>query len=144
MKLEYKTMVKCRPEAAVAYLHDLPRYCRVHTLKGAEWELMTPDTFKQTMTMGPMKTECVYKVQLMPDGVAAEIVSGEGKATRQETRVLGSNGSKTEMYWMLAPNMDSGIPKAIAHLVREKQLAKLMLQAVKNSAKLDIEHLEKS
>jgi hypothetical protein len=145
MKIEHRVLVKCSPEAAVAYFHDLPRYCANHSMKGVVWSMVSPDTFKQTMNMGEVgQTECVYKVALLPDGVFSTIVSGQGPGTMEHIQVVPcSDPNHAWILWTLAPNFDGAVSQALRRLVKEKQLAKMVEKSLKLDAKVDVAHLEK-
>ena len=105
--------------------------------------MLTPDTMKQVMHMGPMgAVECVYKALPVERGISSEVISGEGKGTKQMVYWSASEG-KTFIMWSLEPNFDGGVSQAILRILKEKKLAKMMQKALEKSAQLDIDYLEK-
>jgi hypothetical protein len=107
--------------------------------------VISPNLIEETMTMKNVKhtSKCTYRVDLNPECVFSTIADGEGKGTTQRVLLSQCNGGQyTSISWMLTPKLGGAMSKAIQKILGEKKLSAMIQQALKNSAQIDINHLE--
>ena len=147
MRLEYTATANCSIEQASAYFNDLAAYCKVHTLKGTEFTVLnglgTGTIVLEKRSIGKISWQSTHQVKSNFYKTEDEIIDGEGKGTKQTIQV-NSVIQPTRIRYFLEPTFTTFVSKAMFKALGEQKAQKMMLEALKKSAQLDIDYLNKA
>lgn len=144
-KVEVKKVIRVPKEKAVEYFGDADTYFRVHSGKGASYEVISKDGNEvivcEKRLMGRRQVQSTHKTTYrLPQSIDSRIVAGDGEGSTQRI-IFDSVPEGTRVTYVSDLEFGGGVGRVLRK-VGKKMIKKLMKDAAEEEAEKDRKYLE--
>ena len=144
-KVEVKKVIRVPTEKAVEYFGDADTYFKVHSGKGASYEIISKDgnevVVSEKRVIGRRQVQSTHKtVYRLPQRIESKIIAGDGEGSTQ-TITFDSVSEGTRVTYVSDLEFGGGVGRVLRKLGK-KMLKKLLKDTAEEEAERDRKYLE--